>query len=355
MTLDKQIKVLIVDDSISVRNLIESHITTDPKIIVTGKASNPYEAAIFIKKEIPDVITLDIEMPKMDGLTFLKKIMGQHPIPIIIVSSLTAKGTETSIKALEYGAVEILGKPIKYGETREETSKYLIKKIKTAFLARVKSRTAHKNKIAPKLSADAILQKRKTISFNPSAEKVIAIGASTGGTEAILEIIKPLNMQTTGIVIVQHMPIQFTAAFANRLNETCDMYVKEAQDRDVIRKGQVLIAPGDKHLIVERLGGKAIVRVIDGAHVNRHKPSVDVLFRSMANKIGHKGLGILLTGMGADGAQGLLEMKETKAQTIAQDEKSCIVFGMPKEAIKLNAANYTLNLKAITQYIKSFY
>ncbi len=294
-------------------------------------------------------------MPKMDGLTFLKKIMAQHPIPIIIVSSLTKKGTETSIKALEYGAVEILGKPIKYGDTREDTSNYLIKIIKTAVMARVKSRTCHKNKIAPKLSADVILQKQKSIPFNASAEKVIAIGASTGGTEAILEIIKPLDMQTTGIVVVQHMPVQFTAAFAKRLNETCDMYIKEAQDRDIIRKGQVLIAPGDKHLVVEKLGDKNIVRTIDGALVNRHKPSVDVLFRSMANKIGPKGLGILLTGMGADGAKGLLEMKESKAQTIAQDEKSCIVFGMPKEAIKLSAANYTLNLKSITQYIKSFY
>jgi len=355
MALNKKIKVLIVDDSISIRNLIEAHISTDPNIIITGKASNPYEAAMYIKKEIPDVITLDIEMPKMDGLTFLRKIMAQHPIPIIIVSSLTEKGTETSIKALEYGAVEILSKPIKYGDSREDTSKYLIRKIKMAVLARVKSRSAHKNKIAPKLSADVILQKRKDISFNVSAEKVIAIGASTGGTEAILEIIKSLDINTIGIVIVQHMPVQFTAAFANRLNETCDMYVKEARDRDVVRKGQVLIAPGNKHLIVDKIGNQTIVRIIDGENVNRHKPSVDVLFRSMANKIGPKGLGILLTGMGADGAMGLLEMKETKAQTIAQDEKSCIVFGMPKEAIKLKAANYVLNLSSITKYIKSFY
>ena len=349
-----KIKVLIVDDSISIRNVMEAHITSDPSIEVIGKASDPYEAANMIKNQIPDVITLDIEMPKMDGLTFLKKIMSQHPIPVIIVSSLTSKGARATIKALEYGAVEILQKPIKYGANYEETSRYLIHKIRTARLARVKARASRKMEIHPKLNADAVLRKIKNNSFQSATEKVIAIGASTGGTEAILEILKSLSLQTTGIVIVQHMPIHFTTAFAKRLNEICEIFVKEAEDGDIIKKGQALIAPGSKHMVIDKAAGNTIVRVIDGPSVNRHKPSVDVLFRSMSNKIGAKGLGILLTGMGDDGAKGLLEMKETRAQTIAQDEKSCVVYGMPKEAVKIGAASYSLNIKSITEYIKTF-
>lgn len=347
-----KIKVLIVDDSVSIRNLIESYISTDGMIQVIGKASNPYEAAEIIKTEIPDVILLDIEMPKMDGLTFLKKIMAQHPIPVIIVSSLTTKGAAATIKALEYGAVEILQKPINYGSTKEETIYFLTQKIKTAHLARVKSRIARKMEIHPKLSADAILKKSKFI--NASSEKVVAIGASTGGTEAILEILKALNPNSAGIVIVQHMPVHFTLAFANRLNELCSIHVKEANDGDYIVKGQALIAPGDKHMLVESFSNHLKVKLIDGPVVNRHKPSVDVLFRSMANKVGSKGLGILLTGMGDDGAQGLLEMKEIGAITIAQDEKSCVVYGMPREAVKKGAALYSLNLRSIAEYINKF-
>lgn len=349
-----KIKVLIVDDSLSVRNIMESHIMVDPHIEVIGKAKDPYEAASMIRENLPDVITLDIEMPKMDGLTFLKKIMSQHPIPVIIVSSLTTQGAQASIRALEYGAVEILPKPIKYGDTPEETSKYLIHKIKTAHMARVRAKASRKMKVNPKLSADAILRKSQYNISQTSTEKIIAIGASTGGTEAILKVLQPLDTQTLGIVIVQHMPIHFTAAFAKRLNETCSVFVKEAENGDIIRKGQVLIAPGNRHMLVDKSGGRNIVRIVDGPNVNRHKPSVDVLFRSVANKMGAKALGILLTGMGADGAQGLLEMKEANAQTIAQNESSSVVYGMPKAAVKLDAAMYSFNLIAITNFIKKY-
>lgn len=348
------IKVLIVDDSISIRNLMESYLSQDPKINVIGKAANPYEAAEIMKKQIPDVMTLDIEMPRMDGLTFLKKVMRQHPIPTIIVSSLTSKGADATIKAMEYGAVEILQKPIKYGDSKEDTIKFLSRKIKAAHLSRIKPRSSKSFTVNPKLSADAIIQKRARFTTQKSTEKIVAIGASTGGTEAILEVLQRLDKDSPGIVVVQHMPVHFTSAFAKRLNEICQIYVKEAENGDYLRKGLALIAPGDKHLSVENISGIPKVKLLDGPPVNRHKPSVDVLFRSMANKISSKGMGILLTGMGDDGARGLLEMKESGAQTITQDEKSCVVYGMPKEAVKLNAQLYSMNLIQIAEMIKRF-
>lgn len=348
------IKVLIVDDSISVRNLMELYLSQDPRISVIGKASNPYEAAEIMKKQIPDVMTLDIEMPRMDGLTFLKKVMHQHPIPTIIVSSITSKGADATIKAMEYGAVDILQKPIQYGDNKEETIKFLSSKIKAAHLSRIKARSSKKLTINPKLSADAIIQKKVRFTTQKSTEKIVAIGASTGGTEAILEVLQRIDKDSPGIVVVQHMPVHFTAAFAKRLNEICQIYVKEAEDGDYLRKGLALIAPGDKHLSVQNINGIPKVKLLDGPPVNRHKPSVDVLFRSMANKIGNKGMGILLTGMGDDGAKGLLEMKESGAQTITQDERSCVVYGMPKEAVKLNAQLYSMNLMQIAEMIKRF-
>lgn len=348
------IRVLIVDDSVSVRNLLDNYLSRATNIEVIGKASNPYEAAEIMKKQIPDVITLDIEMPRMDGLTFLKKIMSQHPIPVIIVSSLTSKGADATIKAMEYGAVEILQKPIQYGGTKEETIKYLHGKIKAAYLSRIRSRSSKSFTVNPKLSADAIIQKRIRYFTQKSTEKIVAIGASTGGTEAIANILQRLDKESPGIVIVQHMPAHFTSAFAKRLNELCQIYVKEAEQGDFLRRGLALIAPGDKHMVVENISGVPKMKLLEGPPVNRHKPSVDVLFRSMANKIAGRGMGILLTGMGDDGAKGLLEMKESGAQTITQDEKSCVVYGMPKEAVKLNAHLYSLNLMQIAEMIKRF-
>lgn len=354
MNYSDKIKVLIVDDSVSIRNLLDMYISSDPKLEVIGKVENPYDAAEIIKKQIPDVITLDIEMPRMDGLTFLKKIMIQHPIPVIIVSSKTTKGAVATMKALEYGAVEILHKPIDYGSTKEETIQILTSKIKAAHLAKIKSRHSKSFEVAPKLSADAIIQKHSKYTQQKSTERIVAIGASTGGTEAIALILSKLDIDSPGIVIVQHMPPHFTKAFAERLNQTCSIYVKEAENGDYLRKGMALIAPGDQHMIVESFAGRTKVKLLDGPPVNRHKPSVDVLFRSMANKIGSKGMGIILTGMGDDGARGLLEMKESGAQTIAQDEKSCVVYGMPRAAVKLNAHLYISTLHLISDFIHKF-
>lgn len=351
MDSNKQINVLIVDDSQSMRNMLESYLLHDPNIKVIGKAEDPYEAAAFLKKQVPDVITLDIEMPKMDGLTFLKKIMSQHPIPVVIISSLTKKGAVETIKALEYGAVEIILKPFVTESNATEGINHIIDKVRGASFAKVKAKSQRNLIVPPKYTADAVLKKAP---LSPSIllnQKVIAIGASTGGTNAILEILQELPADSPGMVIVQHMPVHFTKAFADRLNQFCNIYVKEAEEGDIIQRGVALIARGDKHLTVKKIGNNIVAHLLEGPLVNRHKPSVDVLFRSMANQTGAQGVGILLTGMGDDGARGLLEMKETKAVTIAQDEKSSIVFGMPREAIKLDAQKFILSLKEIANYI----
>lgn len=352
MSDDKQIKVLIVDDSLSMRNMLESFLQHDPNIKVIGKAEDPYEAVAFLKKQVPDVITLDIEMPKMDGITFLKKLMSQHPLPVVIISSLTTKGATETIKALEYGAVEIILKPFVKDDNKQDAIQFIINKIKSASLAKVKALNPKKFLVPPKYTADAILiKKQQAFTHTLVHNKLIAIGASTGGTNAIQEILCQLPINTPGILIVQHMPVNFTKAFAERLNQLCNIYVKEAQDGDKVQKGVALIARGDKHLTVKQQGNNYIINLLDGPLVNRHKPSVDVLFRSMANHIGNNGVGILLTGMGDDGARGLLEMKEAGATTIAQDEKSSVVFGMPREAIKLDAQKFVLSLTEITEYI----
>lgn len=348
----RQINVLIVDDSISMRNMLESYLLHDPYIKIIGKAADPYEAAAFIKDEVPDVMTLDIEMPKMDGLTFLKKLMAQHPIPVVIISSLTTEGATETIKALEYGAVEIIQKPFVKEESLRQDIQFIIDRVRAASQAKVKAKIQKKLFIPPKFTADAVLGKKPLSHLPHSNQKIIAIGASTGGTNAIQDLLQGLPTSTPGIVVVQHMPVEFTKAFANRLNQLCLIHVKEAEDGDVIQHGMALIARGDKHLIVKKQGTQFIVQLLDGSLVNRHKPSVDVLFRSMANQVGSLGIGILLTGMGDDGARGLLEMKETNAITIAQDEKSSIVFGMPREAIKLDAQKFILSLAEIKNYIK---
>lgn len=346
-----KIKVLIVDDSAVVRKMLTEILNSDSTIEVMATASDPYFAATKIQHEIPDVITLDVEMPKMDGLTFLRKIMSQHPIPVVIISSLTDKGTETAIKALEYGAVEVITKPkLESNESWEDSKMRIIDIIKAASLSRP-GRKAHFEKVAPKLSADAMISSSGPTSMIKTTEKVVAVGASTGGTEAIRVLLEAMPLDAPGIVIVQHMPELFTKSFALRLNELCRITVKEAENGDSVLRGRALIAPGNKHMLLKRSGARYYVEVKDGPLVNRHKPAVDVLFRSTARYAGANSIGVLLTGMGDDGAKGLLEMKQAGAKTIAQDEKSSVVFGMPKEAIKLDAADKVLSLELIASQI----
>jgi two-component system chemotaxis response regulator CheB len=346
--MSRKYKVLIVDDSAVVRQTLTKIIESDKELEVMGTASDPYLAATKISKEVPDVITLDVEMPRMDGLTFLRKIMSQHPLPVVIISSLTSRGTETAMKALEYGAVEIITKPqLNTKEFFEEASIKICDIIKGAAMAKTRRKLNVPPPVQPKLSADAVIAKLPNRSMIKTTEKVVAIGASTGGTEAIRVLLEALPLDTPGIIIVQHMPEQFTKSFANRLNETCRITVKEAENGDSVIRGRALIAPGNKHMLLSRSGARYYVEVKDGPLVNRHRPSVDVLFRSTAQYAGSNALGIILTGMGDDGARGLLEMRQGGAKTIAQDEKSCVVFGMPKEAIKLDAAEKILPLDQI--------
>ncbi len=357
---EKKIRVLVVDDSAVVRQTLTHILESDKGISVIGAATDPFHAVKKIAKEKPDVITLDIEMPRMDGLTFLKRIMTQHPIPCVIISSLTTKDASTTLKALEYGAVEIITKPFLYlGVLEEETRIKIIDAVKAASFAniirkekRISESPVGIPNIEPVHSADAVIRDQTSNrSMIATTDKVIAIGASTGGTEAIRKILMDLPVDCPGIVIVQHMPEQFTRSFAERLNEQCAITVKEAQNNDSVLRGQALIAPGNHHIMLKRSGARYFVKVSAGPLVNRHRPSVDVLFRSTASYAGKNAMGIILTGMGNDGAQGLLELKEIGALTLAQDEKSCIVFGMPKEAIRLGAVNRTVSLDEIASII----
>lgn len=347
-----KIKVLIVDDSAVVRQTLQSILSSDPEIEVIGTASDPFFAAKKIAQEVPDVITLDVEMPRMDGLTFLKKIMSQHPIPVVIISSLTAKGTETALRAIEFGAIDIIAKPLMDTKLFIEESKIrLCDAVKAAAMAKIKRRSVPQNDftVQPKYSADAILPKfvPSESSMIKTTELVVAVGASTGGTDALRVFLEAVPLDSPGIVIVQHMPENFTKSFANRLNELCNITVKEAENGDTVIRGRALIAPGNHHMLLKRSGAKYYVEIKDGPLVNRHRPSVDVLFRSTARYAGKNAIGIIMTGMGDDGARGLLEMKEVGARTIAQDEKSCVVFGMPNEAIKVGAVEKILPLDQI--------
>lgn len=351
-----KIKVLIVDDSPVVRQAISAILSSDKAIEIIGMASNPFEAADLIKNQIPDVITLDIEMPKMDGLTFLKKIMSQHPIPVVIISRVAEKGSDKALIALEYGAVDVISKTQMISHHLMDDSKIMLCDIiKAASKAKLKRIAPSKSIVVePKLSADVILTKKANLPKLAISEKVIAIGASTGGTEAIVSVLKDVNINCSGILVVQHMPEFFTKAFAERLNEMFSLNVKEAENGDIVQKGKILIAPGNKHMLLKSNGLNYVVEIKDGPLVNRHRPSVDVLFRSVAQTAGCNALGILLTGMGDDGARGLLEMKEAGAQTIAQDEKTSIVFGMPREAIALGAAQKIAPLQLIGIHINNF-
>lgn len=350
-----KIRVLIVDDSAVVRQTLSQIISSDPHLEVMGTASDPYFAAKKIAEEVPDVITLDVEMPRMDGLTFLKKIMTQHPIPVVIISSLTEKGTETGMKALELGAVDIITKPQVNTKTFFEESRIRIcDAVKAAAHARIarKRIKLEPHMVEPKYSADAVIPPiSPNMSMIKTTEYVVAVGASTGGTEALTTFLKALPLDSPGIIIVQHMPEKFTTSFAARLNEICKITVKEAENGDSVIRGRALIAPGNFHMLLKRSGARYYVEIKDGPLVNRHRPSVDVLFRSTARYAGANAVGVIMTGMGDDGAKGMLEMKQAGANTVAQDESTCVVFGMPKEAIKLGGVDKVLALEAIAPYV----
>jgi len=343
-----RIKVLIVDDSALVRQALTEILSSDPLIEVMAAASDPFVAAQRMKECIPDVITLDVEMPRMDGLTFLQKIMSQHPIPVVMCSSLTESGSETALKALEYGAVEIIAKP-KMGTKQfiEESRVRICDTIKAAAMTKPQSLALRTHTVAPKLTADVIMEKPSTRAMIQTTEKVVVVGASTGGTEALKLFLEMLPENAPGIVIVQHMPEKFTAAFAKRLDGICRVTVKEAADNDSVVRGRALIAPGNHHLLLKRSGARYYVEIKDGPLVCRHRPSVDVLFRSAARYAGKNAVGVIMTGMGDDGAHGMKELFDAGAMTLAQDEATCVVYGMPNEAVKLGGVHRTLPLQNI--------
>ncbi len=336
----ENVKVLIVDDSAVVRKVFREHLSKEEGIEVVGTAPDPYVARDKIVKLKPDVITLDIEMPRMDGLSFLKKLMRYYPLPVIVVSSLTQKGSKMAMDALSAGALEVIAKPTSSYSVEEMTDQ-LAQKIRAAAHARVKVMAGKEGEKKPKQVSI------KTKSLSTTTNKVLALGASTGGTEALKAVLMQMPSNCPGIVVVQHMPAKFTSSFAQRLDELCPIHVKEAEDGDGVVNGLALIAPGNYHMLLRRSGANYYVRVKSGPMVHHQRPSVDVLFRSVAEYAGPNAVGVIMTGMGADGAQGLLEMKKAGARTIAQDEKSCVVFGMPKEAIKLGAADKVVPLEDI--------
>lgn len=343
----KPIHVLVVDDSAVIRQVMTSVLSQERGISV-ATAADPLIALEKMRRQRPDVIILDLEMPRMDGLTFLRKIMAEDPIPVVICSGLTGEGTEAALRAMEEGAVEIITKP-KLGlrEFLYESAVLLIDAVRGAARASVRPRGAAPCAPQKRLTADAILPPLQKPALTLTTDKVVAIGASTGGTEALRLVLEAMPPDAPGLVIVQHMPELFTKAFAQRLNQTCRIEVKEAEQGDRVREGRALIAPGNRHTLLVRNGAHYAVEVTDGPLISRHRPSVDVLFRSTAKAAGPNAVGVILTGMGDDGAEGLLEMKKAGAATIAQDEATCVVFGMPKEAITRGAADEVVPLPRI--------
>jgi two-component system chemotaxis response regulator CheB len=349
----KKIRVLIVDDSALVRRLLTEIFATDGDIEVVGAANDPFMAREKIKLLNPDVITLDVEMPRMDGVTFLENLMRLRPMPVVMVSSLTQAGADVTLRALELGAVDFVTKPkVDLAGSLANYADEITSKVKAAAGARPRARVATPatSGPAPKLSADAILSGGvRRGSILRTTEKIIAIGASTGGTEALRELLSALPPDAPAIVISQHIPAAFSGPFAQRLDKASAMAVAEAQDGQYLLPGHAYVAPGDRHLIVERDGARYRCRLNDGPPVNRHRPSVDVMFRSVAHSVGPNAVGIILTGMGDDGARGLKEMLEAGARTVAQDEQSSVVWGMPGSAVKLGAAELVQPLSRIPQ------
>lgn len=350
----KKIRVLIIDDSASVRQALTKVLEEDPGIEVMGTASDPFMAARKIQEDIPDVITLDVEMPRMDGITFLRKIMSQRPIPVVMCSSLTEEGSATLLQALEAGAVDVILKPrIGAADYLADAGVRIREAVKGAAVARlgVIRRTLASAATQAKLTADAVLPPPSGRAMAKTTEMVVCVGASTGGTEALREMLEHLPANSPGIVVVQHMPEKFTAAFAQRLNTLCEVEVKEAENGDPVLRGHVLIAPGDRHMLLERHGARYVVSVRTGPLVSRHRPSVDVLFRSAARSAGGNAMGVIMTGMGDDGARGMAEMHTAGAYTIAQDEATSVVFGMPKEAIAHGGVDRVVPLDQIAREI----
>jgi two-component system chemotaxis response regulator CheB len=355
----QKIKVMLVDDSAVVRQVNKETLEREPDMEVIGAAADPLFALERMKIQWPDVLVIDIEMPRMDGLTFLKKIMAEHPTPTIVCSSLAEKGAAATMDAMAAGALAIITKP-KMGVKQflQEAGNDLVSAVRAA--ARANIRRVHPGAAAtmprPKLTADAMLAARAASmsAMANTTDKVVAIGTSTGGTQALEAVLTKLPAVTTGIVVVQHMPEKFTAMFADRLNSLCAMEVREAKDGDRVLPGRVLIAPGGRHMMLKRSGAQYYVEVADGPVVNRHKPSVDVLFRSVAQIAGRNALGVIMTGMGDDGARGMKEMHDAGAQTVAEDESTCVVFGMPKVAIDLGGVDRIVPLDGIPREIVTY-
>jgi two-component system chemotaxis response regulator CheB len=359
-----EIKVMVVDDSAVVRQVLTALLNKASGIRVTHAVADPILAMERMRMEWPDVIVLDVEMPRMDGITFLRKIMADKPTPVVICSTLTEKGTQTSMEALAAGAVTIVTKPkLDLKQFLNNSSEELIAAVRTAAQAKVRRLVPRATAPGPgpapaigpgptgKYTADVIMAPAEHRAMVQTTERVVAIGTSTGGTQALELVLTALPRVSPGILVVQHMPEKFTAAFAARLNSLCEVEVREAQSNDRVLPGRVLIAPGGRHMLLRRNGAQYFVEVVDGPPVNRHRPSVDVLFRSVAKCAGANALGVIMTGMGDDGAAGLLEMRQAGARTVAQDEASCVVYGMPKEAVKRGAVEKTVGLESIYKEI----
>lgn len=355
-----KIRVLVVDDSALVRKLLTEILSSDPDIEVVGSAPDPFVAREKIKQLNPDVMTLDVEMPRMDGITFLSNVMRLRPMPVVMVSTLTEQGAEVTLDALEYGAVDYVTKPkIDLAHSVHDYTDEIVRKVKMASKAKVRPISRERIKqaandvcVPEKHNADVILKaKRGPLSFQ-STEQLLAIGASTGGTEAIKDVLMNMPATSPGTVITQHIPAAFSASFARRMDSLCAMSVCEARDGQPILPGHAYIAPGSHHLLVKADGARFICQLSDGPPVNRHKPSVDVMFRSVAQNIGKNAIGVILTGMGDDGARGLKEMQEAGAPTMAQDENTSVVWGMPGEAVKLGAADQVLPLGKVAGAIQ---
>lgn len=347
-----KIKVLIIDDSALMRKILSEMLSSDPDIEVVGTASDPYIARNKIKELNPDVLTLDVEMPKMDGITFLSNLMRLRPMPVVMVSSLTEKGADITLQALEIGAIDFVTKPsIDLAHTISDYSSEIVEKVKNASKAKVGNYLPRKLDVIEKKSADAVLNKNTKIKNFKTTEKIVVVGASTGGTEAIKNVLLAMPLNSPGIVITQHIPEAFSKKFADRLNNQLGLTVYEAEDGQQIIPGHVYIAPGNQHLMIERSGARYLCKLNDGPPVNRHKPSVDVLFRSVAQNVGPNAIGVILTGMGDDGAIGMKEMHDAGARTIAQDEKSSVVWGMPGSAVNKGGVDFVESLLDIPNKI----